>query len=148
MPIRDRYSAMEGLSKSAPKLRWAGVCIDCADAEEMARFYGQIFGWVVTRRDSPDDRLDGSGWIAMSGPDGGPTVSFQAEQWYDPPVWPEVGGAPSKMMHFEVGVNDLEAAVALVVEAGGRVAPQQPADRDQAHLRVMLDPAGHPFCLG
>lgn len=83
----------------------------------------------------------------MSGPDGGPTVSFQAEQWYVPPTWPEVDGRQAKMMHFEVTVADLEEAVAVVVQAGGRPAPHQPPDRDHARLRVMLDPAGHPFCL-
>ena len=83
----------------------------------------------------------------MSGPNGGPTVSFQAENWYEPPAWPEVPDAPTKMMHFEVAVDDLNAAVALVVQAGGRVAPHQPQDRDAAHLRLMLDPPGHPFCL-
>ncbi len=113
----------------------------------MARFYGEVFGWEVTARDSPADRLGGSGWIAMNGPGGGPTVSFQAEEWYEPPTWPEIPGAQTKMMHFEVTVDDLEAAVAVVVQAGGRIAPTQPHDRDHAQLRVMLDPAGHPFCL-
>jgi hypothetical protein len=84
----------------------------------------------------------------MSGPPGGPSVSFQAEDWYQPPAWPEHAGAQTKMMHFEVAVDDVEAAVDLVVRAGGRVAPTQPADRDPHELRVMLDPAGHPFCIG
>jgi predicted enzyme related to lactoylglutathione lyase len=51
------------------------------------------------------------------------------------------------MIHFEMSVDDLEAAVALVVEAGGSVAPHQPEDRASGELRIMLDPAGHPFCL-
>jgi predicted enzyme related to lactoylglutathione lyase len=113
----------------------------------MARFYGEVFGWEITSRDSPDSRLGGSGWVCMSGPPGGPSVSFQAEKWYEPPKWPEVSGAQAKMMHFEVVVDDVEAAVELVVRAGGRVAPTQPTDRDPYELRVMLDPAGHPFCL-
>lgn len=46
------------------------------------------------------------------------------------------------MMHFEVLVDDLEAAVRLVLDAGGREAPHQPEDRDRSRLRVMLDPAG------
>jgi hypothetical protein len=51
------------------------------------------------------------------------------------------------MMHFELLVDDLEAAVDLVVDAGGTEASPQPLDRDPRRLRVMLDPAGHPFCL-
>ncbi|WP_425554049.1 VOC family protein [Kribbella karoonensis] len=30
---------------------------------------------------------------------------------------------------------------------GAREARQQPTDRDPHRLRIMLDPAGHPFCL-
>jgi catechol 2,3-dioxygenase-like lactoylglutathione lyase family enzyme len=128
-------------------LRWGGICLDCGDAEEMARFYVEVFGWEITGRDAPADRAGGEGWVCVSGPTGGPSVSFQAERWYEPPVWPETDGAQAKMMHFEVAVDDLEAAIELVVAAGGRVAPRQPQDRDPNELRVMLDPAGHPFCL-
>jgi catechol 2,3-dioxygenase-like lactoylglutathione lyase family enzyme len=133
--------------RGSPTFTLGGICLDCADAEAMARFYGEIFGWEVTGRDAPESRLGGAGWICMSGPPGGPSVSFQAEDWYEAPLWPEVGGSQTKMMHFEVGVDDLVAAVELVVRAGGGVAPTQPEDRDPNELRVMLDPAGHPFCL-
>jgi hypothetical protein len=51
------------------------------------------------------------------------------------------------MMHLEVLVDDLEAAVQLVRMSGGNEATVQPADRDHTRLRIMLDPAGHPFCL-
>ena len=47
----------------------------------------------------------------------------------------------------EIQVEDLDAAVDQVVRSGGREAPHQPADRDRTRIRVMLDPAGHPFCL-
>jgi hypothetical protein len=83
----------------------------------------------------------------MLDPEGGVALSFQAESWYEPPVWPEQAGSQSKMLHFEVQVDDLEAAVAHAVAVGARVADHQPDDRSQDQLRVMLDPAGHPFCL-
>lgn len=51
------------------------------------------------------------------------------------------------MLHLEILVEDLDAAVDRAVAAGGVVAEHQPADRDRGRLRVMLDPAGHPFCL-
>ena len=51
------------------------------------------------------------------------------------------------MLHFEVQVQDLEAAVARALEVGGTEAPWQPPDRNRDRLRVMLDPAGHPLCL-
>jgi catechol 2,3-dioxygenase-like lactoylglutathione lyase family enzyme len=122
-------------------MRWAGLCLDCADAEELAAFYTRILGWAEQTRDD-----DGS-WILLRDPGGGVTLSFQAEDWYRPPVWPEHPDAPSKMLHMEIEVDDVDAAVATVVAAGGRVAHSQPTDRDPQQLRVMLDPAGHPFCL-
>lgn len=130
------------------EIRLGGICLDCADAEEMARFYAAVFGWEEIGRDDDASRLGGDGWICVSGPAGGPSVSFQAERWYEPPVWPETAAGPTKMMHFEVQTDDLEAAVELVLGSGGRLAPHQPPDRDRSQLRVMLDPAGHPFCLG
>jgi len=125
----------------------AGICLDCADAEVLAAFYGRILGWVEAGRDEPDSRLGGSGWISLRNPSGDIGLSFQAEDWYEPPTWPEESGAQAKMIHLEVDVDDVEAAVAEVVAAGGREAPTQPDGRDPSQLRVMLDPAGHPFCL-
>jgi catechol 2,3-dioxygenase-like lactoylglutathione lyase family enzyme len=130
-----------------PSIRLEGVCMDCADAEELAGFYRRLLGWEVAFRDEPATRQGGSGWISLRNPSGGIGLSFQAEEWYEPPVWPEEPGAQTKMIHFEITVDDLEAAVAQVVAAGGKVAPHQPADRAKDELRVMLDPAGHPLCL-
>jgi catechol 2,3-dioxygenase-like lactoylglutathione lyase family enzyme len=121
-------------------LRWTGVCLDCADAEELAAFYRALFGWEITARDGAD-------WIQLRDPSGGVGLNLQAEEWYVPPVWPEHDGEPTKMLHFEIEVDDLDGAVARVLAAGGRQAEHQPSDRAHDRLRVMLDPAGHPFCL-
>lgn len=130
-----------------PSFHWGGVCIDCADADELAEFYSRLLGWEVAARDTPATRKGGTGWVALRDPAGGVGLSFQAEEWYQPPVWPEAPDAQTKMLHFEIAVDDLEAGVAYAVAAGATVAPHQPEDRDQNQLRVMLDPAGHPFCL-
>ena len=121
---------------SRPSLRWTGVCIDCADADELAAFYGRLLGWEITSS-------DGAGWLGMRDPAGGIGLLFQAEPGYRAPVWPERPGGQDKMLHFEIEVDDLDAAVAFAVAAGARVAEYQP----QPQVRVMLDPAGHPFCL-
>ena len=73
----------------SPNVRWTGVCLDCADAEQLATFYGRLLGWEVTARDDQDGRLGGAGWIAMNDPAGGVGLLFQAEEWYEPPVWPD-----------------------------------------------------------
>ena len=121
-------------------MRWVRVTLDCRDADELAAFYGRLFGWEVGAR-------DGHGWVQLAAPDDGVGLNLQADTAYEPPVWPESPGSQAKMMHFEVLVDDLEAAVRQVHEAGGSEAPHQPSDRDPARLRVMLDPAGHPFGL-
>jgi len=113
----------------------------------MAEFYGQLLGWEVADRDTPATRKGGAGWVALRDPTGGIGLSFQAEEWYQPPVWPEEPGAQTKMLHCDIEVDDLETAVAYVVAVGGKVAAHQPKDRAHDKLRVMLDPAGHPFCL-
>jgi len=118
-----------------PVLKLATVNIDCLDAEEMAAFYGRLLGWEVTYRDG--------NFVLMRDPDGGTGLSFQAYEGYQPPVWPEVPGEQEKMLHLDIRVEDLEAAVAHAVECGARLAEFQ----GREDLRVMLDPAGHPFCL-
>ena len=47
------------------------------------------------------------------------------------------------MVHLDIEVDDLERETARAVAAGARLADHQP----QEHVRVLLDPAGHPFCL-
>jgi catechol 2,3-dioxygenase-like lactoylglutathione lyase family enzyme len=125
---------------NTPRLRVLGVCLDCADARELADFYAHLLGWPITASDD-------EGWYHLSDPAGSIGLNVQAEDWYEPPVWPEQPGAQHKMLHFEIQVEDMDAALAHAIASGARVAPHQPPDRDPSQLRVMLDPAGHPFCL-
>ena len=126
-----------------PAIRWVGVAIDCADAGPVARFYERLLGFQVGDFSPP-------GWAQLADPAGGVHLNIQGMRDYVPPTWPEepeVPGSQAKMMHFEVQVDDLEAAVALALEAGGSEAPWQPPDRDQSRIRIVFDPAGHPLCL-
>ena len=68
---------------------------------------------------------------------------FQQATGYQPPVWPPVDGQQRPMMHFDFQVGDLDSAVADAVALGATLADDQPQD----NVRVLLDPAGHPFCL-
>lgn len=110
---------------------WWGVTLDAPDGPELAAFYARLLGW----------QQDG-GSVAPS-PDTGYYLGFQTESQYVRPVWPAEPGKPQMAMHLEIEVDDLEEAVAHAVEAGAEVAAFQPQDT----VRVMLDPAGHPFCL-
>ena len=101
----------------------------------MADFYGRLLGWEVTFSE-PE-------WVLMRDPAGGTGLSFQAEPGYREPTWPERQDGQDKMLHLDIKVDDLDAAVEHAVASGARLAEHQP----QARVRVMLDPAGHPFCL-
>ena len=70
-------------------------------------------------------------------------VAFQFDPHHEPPTWPSEPGSPTQQLHLDLGVTDLEAAVADALELGARLAAHQP----QEDVRVLLDPEGHPFCL-
>jgi catechol 2,3-dioxygenase-like lactoylglutathione lyase family enzyme len=115
------------------------VCLHCTDPEELAEFYARLLGWDIAYR-SKD-------WYQLRDPAGGVGLNIQGEPGYERPSWPEQPGQPGKQMHLEIEVDDVPAAVAHAVDCGAAEEPWQPPDRDPAQLRVMLDPAGHPFCL-
>jgi catechol 2,3-dioxygenase-like lactoylglutathione lyase family enzyme len=112
-----------------------GTNIDAPDANALADFYRRLLGFE-TRTEEP-------GWVVLRPPGGGHTLNFQTEERYVPPVWPAGPGDPQMQMHLEIAVDDLEAGVAHAVAEGATLAAFQPQD----HVRVCLDPAGHPFCL-
>jgi catechol 2,3-dioxygenase-like lactoylglutathione lyase family enzyme len=101
-------------------------------------------GWPIVELEGPRPGYPPEdGWAKVRSPAGDEKIEFQYEQHYSPPVWPPVAGEQQMMIHLDIEVDDLEAGVAWAVEAGARIAEHQP----QQGVRVMLDPAGHPFCL-
>jgi catechol 2,3-dioxygenase-like lactoylglutathione lyase family enzyme len=111
------------------------VVLEAPDARALSRFYAQLLDWQVGD-DDPD-------WVTLVPPDGAGGLSFQTGRDYVRPVWPVVEGRQQMMAHLDVEVDDLDVAVASAVQLGATVAEFQP----QEHVRVLLDPAGHPFCL-
>jgi catechol 2,3-dioxygenase-like lactoylglutathione lyase family enzyme len=73
----------------------------------------------------------------------GTGLSFQFEPEYVAPTWPAERGHQQMTMHLDIAVDDVDEAVARALEAGAKLADHQP----QAHVRVVLDPDGNPFCL-
>lgn len=105
------------------------------DGPALAQFYSDLLGWKVAKS-SPEG-------AAILPPDGVAYVSFQTSPEYVRPVWPATEGSQQMMMHLDLEVEDLEAAVDHALELGAEIAEHQPQD----DVRVLLDPAGHPFCL-
>ena len=113
-------------------IRLGSISLDCAEPAPLAEFWAQLLGGEVTF--SSDSfvavKLDRLWLSAVKVAD------------YQSPSWPE--GSPSKQMHLDLAVDDLESGVKEALQLGARRASVQPApDR----YVVLLDPAGHPFCL-
>jgi hypothetical protein len=86
------------------------------------------------------------GWAILRPPPGEPGLRGLAVQWepgYLPPSWSSAPGEPQMMMHLDIAVDNLDAGVAWALQSGATLPDYQP----QEHVRVLLDPAGHPFCL-
>jgi catechol 2,3-dioxygenase-like lactoylglutathione lyase family enzyme len=129
-----------------PRLRVTSVSIHTPDPRALAAFYRRLLGWTRSREEGPrPGSPPEDGWAQLGPPEGdnSPTLNFEYEPEYVEPVWPTVSGQQQIMTHIDIEVEDLDAAVAWAIEQGARVAEFQP----QQHVRVMLDPAGHPFCL-
>ncbi|MDQ1604582.1 MAG: hypothetical protein QOE01_2427 [Actinomycetota bacterium] len=114
---------------------WWGTAIEAPDPGALARFYSGLLDWPIGHEEP--------GTAILAAPQGSIFVVFQQATGYQAPVWPPVDGAQRPMMHFDFQVGDLDSAVAEAVALGAKVAEHQP----QENVRVLLDPAGHPFCL-
>jgi catechol 2,3-dioxygenase-like lactoylglutathione lyase family enzyme len=122
---------MRGRSKTD----WWGVVLEAPDAQALADFYSHLLGWPVSVRE-PNG-------AAIAVPGTSSYLSFDDAPDYVPPVWPAAEGRQRMMMHIDIAVDDLPAAVADAVDRGATLAEFQP----QEDVRVLFDPAGHPFCL-
>jgi hypothetical protein len=111
--------------------RYPSIVIDCPDPRTLAAFYGTMLDWKV---EATDD------WADVRA-DYGQCLSFQRVADYTPPEWP--GQRVPQQLHLDVVVDDLDTAEAAVLALGATRPDHQPG----AAFRVLLDPAGHPFCL-
>lgn len=111
------------------RVEWIAVTIDCADeasADRMRTFYAAALGGEMVQ-----------GSVRARGL----LFAFQALPNYRPPTWP----SEVAQIHFELVVPDLDEALTWLQELGASLASYH--DPNDVGLRVMLDPAGHPFCV-
>jgi predicted enzyme related to lactoylglutathione lyase len=129
-------------------MRMSGPVLDAPDVAGLTRFYERLLGWEIEALDGPRaGRPAGDGWSRLRPADGSTKIEIQFEENYARPVWPQGNGDQGMQIHLDIWVDDIAAAVAWAVECGAVEASSQPEGRDSSRLRVMLDPAGHPFCL-
>lgn len=121
------------------KIKMYALTLDCPDPHALAKFYAALLKWEIVFFDEEYACVGAPG--AQQG--AYPGITLQRNPQYAPPVWPDAPEAQQQMAHIDFAVNDLESAVQHAVHCGARVADAQFSD----NWRVMLDPAGHPFCL-
>lgn len=141
---------MGGEGVGQVRTRLSGPVIGCGDAWELAEFYAALLGWTILDRSVKDP----GGWALVKSPDGEQKLEFQREEPFVPPVWPTVAGQQQMGMHLDIAVDNLGAGpdrrarffelVDRAVASGAQVAEHQP---QEGRVVVLLDPAGHPFCL-
>ena len=109
------------------------TAFDCSDALGLADFYSSIIGGDLVPGDD-------EGWVELHTPTG--RLAFQEIDDHRPPTWP--GGDRPQQGHIDIDVVNLDGAEAAVLRLGALKAETQPSPDE---FRVMIDPAGHPFCL-
>jgi catechol 2,3-dioxygenase-like lactoylglutathione lyase family enzyme len=120
---------------TAPAFRLSSTVLGTSDPRGLASFYRELLGWEV--------RDDEEGWVVLEPAGGGTGLSFQREDNHVPPTWPPAPGEQQMQAHLDIGVGDLATGVQHAQSLGATLASYQPQD----DVRVLLDPAGHPFCL-
>ncbi|WP_233157880.1 VOC family protein [Actinokineospora bangkokensis] len=111
----------------------AMVSLDCPDPQALAAFYAELLGWKVAASEHE---------YAMITDEGSAPIGFGRVEGYTAPEW-SPDSADAKRYHLDFYVDDLDGGEARALELGATKPEFQP----DPGWRVLLDPAGHPFCL-
>lgn len=117
-----------------PSITFGAVIIDCAKEQvhDMIAFYTQLLDMkLATAEDYPFPYLQGDGF----------GITLQPGDDYLPPTWPS--NERGQQLHLDFLVKDLPEAVVFAKALGARESAEQYSEK----WHIMLDPAGHPFCL-
>lgn len=112
--------------------RLSSPTLHAPDSRALATFYADLTGGALTFADDS--------WAVVNGPNG--RIDVQTVAGYSPPTWPD-GDQPVRM-HLDFYVDDLATGERHALGCGATRAQHQP---NADHCIVMIDPAGHPFCL-
>lgn len=116
--------------------RLGAIVLDSDDSEKLSDFYQKLLGWHKRRIDAE--------WIVVEQDDKNALhFFFQEVPEYQRPVWPATEGKQQQMQHLDFYVDDLQKGIEHAIACGAVVSEVQFSDI----WRVMLDPAGHPFCV-
>jgi catechol 2,3-dioxygenase-like lactoylglutathione lyase family enzyme len=118
-----------------PAISMRMAFIDCPDHHALAEFYAALM-------DGSPAGQAGDIYAAIDTA-GGTVIGFQRVEGYRAPTWPTQ--ERGQQLHMDLAVDDLDAAKTHALSCGATIAFEPPG---KARHVVMLDPAGHPFCLG
>src|SRR5205085_7021359 len=130
---------MRGRDDSGPETdrwsrrNWWGVVLEAPEPRALLHFWSDLLDAEIYKEDDEGGAVDLGEGVAY--------IAVQRAEVYERPVWPPEPGKQQMQLHLDIEVTDLEAAVEHAVQLGATVAAYQPQD----DVRVMLDPAGHPF---
>lgn len=113
-------------------MRLGGFGLDCDDPVQLSEFWAALLGGEIIFT-SEDLAVVRHGDLFLN--------AYHVED-HRPPTWP--GGPTPKQAHIDLDVADLAQAEERALSLGASRAAWQPDP--ESHL-VLLDPAGHPFCL-
>ncbi len=103
------------------------VSLDCPDPQRLADFYRELLGGRQLWAKPSSVGIEVPGAVLVA----------QRVDGYLPPGWPG-----TSVVHLDLTADDLDATTERAVALGATLS-EQPDPR----WRVLLDPAGHPFCL-
>ncbi|MCB2339138.1 VOC family protein [Clostridium estertheticum] len=120
------------------KLR--ATVLDSDNSEELSNFYKNLLGWKKKVYYMNDKYT-----IVYSDKNEGTPLVFQDIPNYKRPVWPSEDEKQQPMAHldFLVKMDDLDKEIAHAISCGAKLADVQ----FSTEWTVMIDPAGHPFCI-
>jgi catechol 2,3-dioxygenase-like lactoylglutathione lyase family enzyme len=127
-----------------PRLALTAITIGAPDPRALADFYARLLDRPVSTASGPaPGEPPEAGWAQIATDGSAPDLNFEYERRWRAPAWPAEPDRPFATQHLDIEVDDLDAAVEHAVAQGATLAETQP----QSDVRVLFDPAGHPFCL-
>lgn len=120
-------------------MRLSSVVLDSGNAKELSDFYAKLLGWekkVYNHGENGD-------WIVLRNKEESTTrLVFQEVIDYKKPEWPNKENSQQQMMHLDFYSDNVEDDVKHAISCGAYLAESQSGD-----WKVLIDPAGHPFCI-
>jgi catechol-2,3-dioxygenase len=125
------------------------TALDATDCRGLAEFYREFLGLRYRPGDEipANENDDGADWLVLIDSEGNRVLAFQEVPSLARPTWPS-HDVPKQMHHgFRVpSTDELDRQRQRAEELGATLLYDRIDDPDEPWY-VLVDPAGHPFCL-